>query len=254
MTKRLLYFTALLCFAATLRASPPIGAVVQTWHYDPQAKIVTIRLVNTTQKDILAWDLAITETFADGSTSSHNVMTDILDRILNAQAVKGTTEEAGSTQRFGNGTFAASAGFDQDIPEPKAVTNMLIVVDMVAYADRTAEVVNEGAFEQLTAYRQGQLLAMQQANEVMQRLADPGQAAAELNRRIIVLRTQNLASNDPLKYEDAHLQEAVSTLEYVQHSGITGAEYLKKDVARRQQRIALVGPHAQLTKTRGEGQ
>jgi hypothetical protein len=264
MVFRVLAFSLLFSICAfapaqSLRASPPIGVVVQTWHYDPTTKVVTIRLVNTTQKDILAWNLSITETFADGSTSNHEVMTDLLDRMLTAQQAKGTVEEARITQRFGNGTFAAGAGFDQNIPEPKAVTNMQIVVDMVAYADRTADVQNEKAFAQVIAYRQGELLALQQANEVIQQaLSGPNAseaAATELKRRFNVVRAQNFADGDPQSYEASHFQAAISSLQNAGRlSSTQQTEYLKKDVVMRQQRIALAEPHAQLTKMKGEGQ
>lgn len=46
----------------SLRASPPIGAVVQTWHYDPLTNIVTLKIVNTSHKDITAFNIAIKET------------------------------------------------------------------------------------------------------------------------------------------------------------------------------------------------
>lgn len=269
------YVTSVLAFVAlavgvqSLRASPPspppIGAVVQTWHYDPQTKIVTIRLVNTTQKDIVAYNLSITETFADGSTSSHEVMTDLLDRMINAQLAKGTVEEVQFTEKFGNGTFAAGKTIDQNIPETTAVTDMQIAVDMVAYADRTADVKNEGAFGRLTAYRQGESLAIQQANEIVLNVLansvinDPSEAATiELKRRIEVLHAQNLAPDDPRRYEESHLQEVVSRLQNNQILAsslhITEIEHLKRDVADRQQRIALAKPHTQLTRTKGEGQ
>src|SRR5260370_30911676 len=43
-----------------LRASPPIGAVVQTWHYDPVTKQLTIRVVNTSRKDITPFNISVT--------------------------------------------------------------------------------------------------------------------------------------------------------------------------------------------------
>jgi hypothetical protein len=247
--KRLPYLTALVfLFAVPLRGSPPIGAVVQTWRYDPQAKAVVVTLANTTSKDILAWNLFITETFADGSTSSHEVMTDWLDRMVNAQLAKGTEEEARFTQLFGNGTFAARSSINQEIPEPQAVTNMQIVVDMVAYVDRTADVQNEQAFAQLTASRKGELLALQQANDVIQQAPTREAAAKELHRRITVLHAQNLAPTDPQRYEAGHLEGVARNMTAQQNLD------LKTDVAMRQQRIALAGPHTQLTKTKGEGQ
>ena len=259
MTKRMFYLIAVVfLIAPALRASPPIGAVVQTWHYNPQTKAATITLVNTTQKDILAFNLSITETFADGSTDSHEVMIDWLDRMLNAQQVKGTTEEARFTQQFGNGTFAAGTTTEVNDPVSKVVTNARIAVDMVAYADRTADIENQQAFAQLIAQRRGELLALQQANEVIeQSLTNPNPsetAATELKRRISVLHAQNLAPTDPQTYESTHLQGAVNTLQNAHnaHPPLTETEYLKNIVVMGQQRIALFQPHLQLTK--GEGQ
>ncbi len=65
MYKRLPFFILFIAFVFTVRASPPIGAVVQTWHYDPQANIVTLKIVNTSHKDITAFNIAIKETYAD---------------------------------------------------------------------------------------------------------------------------------------------------------------------------------------------
>jgi hypothetical protein len=175
-----------------LRCSPPIGVAVQTWHYNPQTKIATITLANLTQKDVLAHNLTITATYADGSTDSQEAITDLLDRMINAKLVKETAEEAQFTQRFGNGTFAARTTTDQDLSESKVPTSMQTVVDMVAYADQTADVQNERAFAQLPASRKGELLALQLANEVTQQALtspNPSDAAAtELKRDIKVLQ------------------------------------------------------------------
>ena len=58
----------------SLRASPPIAAVVQTWHYDPLTNIVTLKIVNTSHKDITAFNIAIQETYADGHVEQHELL------------------------------------------------------------------------------------------------------------------------------------------------------------------------------------
>src|SRR5216683_75898 len=74
MLKRLPYLIALLFLAVTVRASPPMGAVVQTWHYDPQSSAVTVSIVNTSHKDITAYNISIKETYADGHANSHELL------------------------------------------------------------------------------------------------------------------------------------------------------------------------------------
>src|SRR5260370_35426601 len=78
MTKRLPYLMLMLflaVLAVPLRASP-IGAVVQTWHYDPQTKLVTAQIVNESNKDITPYNISIKETYADAHVKSHALMTD----------------------------------------------------------------------------------------------------------------------------------------------------------------------------------
>jgi hypothetical protein len=240
-----------------LRGSPTIGVVVQKWYYNPQNKIATITLANSTQKDILAYNLTITTTYVNGSTDRQEVKTDLLDRMINARLVKGTPDEAQFTQRFGNGTFAALTITDQNVSESEAPKSMQIVVDMVAYVDQTADVQNERAFAQLVASRKGELLALQLANEVTQQaLTNPNPrdaAVTELKRQINVLHTQNLAPTDPQRYEETYLQNAIDNLQNAQH-GLPETEHLKNLVAMRQQRIALAAPYAQLNKTTGGAQ
>ena len=245
----------IIAFVPTLRGSPLAGVAVQTWHYNPQTKVATITLSNLTQKDILAYNLTITSTYADGSTDTQEVLTDLLDRMINAKMAKGTAEEAQFTQRFGNGTFAARTTRDQDISESKAPTSLQVVVDMIAYADQTADVQNERVFAQLKAARQGEVLALQFANEATQRALtnpNPSEAAAtELKHRIEALHLQNLPATDPRKYEETYLQGDVQNLKGGQRD-LPESEHLKNLVTMRQQRIALAGPHAQLSETTGE--
>jgi hypothetical protein len=72
-----------------LRASPPIGAVVQTWHYDPLTNIVTLQIVNTSHKDITAFNIAIKETYAGGHVEEHEMLEELVGKILAAREHQG---------------------------------------------------------------------------------------------------------------------------------------------------------------------
>jgi len=50
LTRSLYVFLFLIVF--NVQASPPIGAIVQTWHYDPVTKQLSIHVVNVSNKDI----------------------------------------------------------------------------------------------------------------------------------------------------------------------------------------------------------
>ena len=77
--------------STSLLASPPIGAVVQTWNYDPKTNSVTLKVVNTSQKDITAFNIAITETLADERVDKHEMLEDLVGKVVRAKNSKVTT-------------------------------------------------------------------------------------------------------------------------------------------------------------------
>jgi hypothetical protein len=60
---RLASILALCSLAVGWAQAPParIGAVVQTWKYDPLTNTVTLKIVNNSHKDITAFNIAIKE-------------------------------------------------------------------------------------------------------------------------------------------------------------------------------------------------
>jgi len=77
-------------------------------------------------------------------------------------------------QANGNGAFAAGTIRDVILPQAKAISNVDAFVDMVVYADSTAESTNDLMLKEIFALRTGSLLAMQHTNEIINRvLADP---------------------------------------------------------------------------------
>src|SRR6267154_4850994 len=154
-----------------------MGVVIESWRYDPVQKAVILHLVNNSHKDVTAFNISILEKYADGSTAytdgtpsdihDHQIMEDMLGPMINAQM--GIVSHG-----TGSGTFAA--GTSRDYPDlvGKDVSGIDAVVDVVAYADGSADVLdNDRAFRNLTAERKGRLLAMEKVTEVIKRaLAD----------------------------------------------------------------------------------
>src|SRR5882762_4667998 len=154
-----------------------LGVVIESWHYDAQKRAVILHLVNHSPKDVTAFNISILEKYADGSTAytdgtpndihDHQIMEDMLGPTINAQM--GIVSHGS-----GNGTFAA--GTSRDYPDlvGKDVSGIDAVVDVVAYADGSADVLdNDRAFRNLTAERKGRLLAMEKVTDVIKRaLAD----------------------------------------------------------------------------------
>jgi hypothetical protein len=89
------------------------------------------------------------------------MMEDMLNPLINAGQDK---------------AFAAGTSHDHVVRgEEKDIVDIEAVVDVVAYADASTDVLNnERAFRNLLAERKGQVLAMEKVNDVIKRaLTDP---------------------------------------------------------------------------------
>src|SRR5262249_22250878 len=102
-----IFLVVALLFSGNFARSAPIGAVVQRWSYDRQTNFVTVTITNASQKDITAFNMAIKETYADGSVSQHEVLEELVGKILAAQELKGTAQEANFHRHYGDGVFHA---------------------------------------------------------------------------------------------------------------------------------------------------
>src|SRR5256885_12625061 len=92
---------ALLCMcvlgvSAALLASARIGAVVQSWTYDPthNPPLVTLKIVNNSHKDITALNISIKEAYANGRVDKHEMLEEFLGKILLVKEAQGTANEA----------------------------------------------------------------------------------------------------------------------------------------------------------------
>jgi hypothetical protein len=199
MTKRLLCMFLVVFASSALRASPPIGAVVQSSDYDGAKGITTVHIVNASHKDISALSLAVRVTLPDGTLSrpgASEVGVDFMEGIIQ-----------------GKGGFAPGATFDQEIRQGQVQAT----VDMVAYADGTADVLNDHAFTSLIASRKARVRALQKVDELLNNaLADPAEhhpnvtVAAQL--KVLIDTAKKTTTDEGASAYGAELQAAVQNI------------------------------------------
>jgi hypothetical protein len=129
------------------------------------------------------------------------------------------------------------------VGDVKDVTEVVATVNVVVYADGTADVEDELAFERLLAHRNGIVLAMHRASRILSEAKSPAAAAAELDREAKALDGKILVPNDPEAWESLHLKEVRDRIEREQPSLAT----LLTDEERV---VAVAQPHAQLRRNR----
>lgn len=154
----LCFITLLYAIALPLGGSPGIGGVILTSEYDAVTKKTSVHIGNISGKEITAIDISFQVTFPDGAQSAPGSSSWRVDFL------GGVAE--------GGGGIAPGATFDHEFGgQPGPVQ---AIVDMVIYADGTAEVVNQQAFSQTIAERKGRVRAWQKINELVNKaLADP---------------------------------------------------------------------------------
>jgi len=243
--------------ASALRASPPIGAVVQTWHYDPLTNIVTLKIVNTSHKNITAFNIAIKETYADGHVSSHEQMTDSSGALAVIEEVKGTADEDNLRKQVGDGVLHPGETRNEIIHVQPGLTTFEATVDVVAYADQTSEATNNDGLQRLISRRKVNLASRQACNEIIKAaLADPhdpdpaATATKKIQDRITIWKSQK---HTTLDFEPAIAKGIVDELNGISSkSSLTNKrDALTRYIAKSEKRIATLSPHANLTKIGG---
>lgn len=265
------------------QTSKPLGVSIEGWRYEPQAKVVILHLVNNSPKDVTAFNISIAEKYADGTTSyvdgrapgihDHQMMEDLLGNLINAQLGK-RTEAIVPEVAGGNAyekimrqqmiqslqvTFAAGTSRDQIDFVTKEVSDIDAIVDVVAYADGTAQVVdNDRAFRNLVAERKGPVLAMEKMIEVVKGvLADPMVTSpfdAALRQLIPLAESANVKNGSPEDPEHeaaVHLRMTVQDFQSMQRSvwsriTMTEREWLTQYVQSQEKLIELMKPHCEL--------
>ena len=236
-----IFLAVALLFSANLARSAPIGVVVQSSHYDSAKQVITFNLLNTSHKDVSAYSMLVLVTHPDGTIGTWEYGGDFLPHII----------------ATGGGAFAPGATLTVDVPVgQQEVQTASATVDVIVYADDTADVRNEQVFASITSARKGRMVGLQKANEILQAaLADPNDPHPSIT---VAAKLKALAkqyeTNPPKGYEDAGLGllDAATNISNAPKSptGRSDKEdaYLQALIKRHQEHIALMLPHTQPTK------
>src|SRR5271170_6320343 len=252
MLKRLPYLMLMLFLAmltVPLRASPPIGAVVQDSHYDSAKSQLTVRVLNASKKDITAIALTVFITHPNGAEVSFWWSTDFVWGIINS-AEAGYETEPGESHGFG----AAGTSRDLNIPLSPPGVSYRATVNVVIYADGTADVMDEVAFKSLVMHRKGWLVGMQKANELLEKaLADPDDPhpskTVEAQLKILANDAdQDKNTDDPASYEGSALLDAAQNIRNTPKdpAGRSAGEdeHLRMIIKTYENHASLLSPHA----------
>ncbi|HUJ93385.1 MAG TPA: hypothetical protein VLW46_00320 [Candidatus Bathyarchaeia archaeon] len=225
------------------------GAVVQTWHYDPRANAVTATIVNLSRKDITGYNISITETYANAPVNKHEMLCDYIARIALLQRVQGTPDEADVRKQFGDGLFHPGESRNEVFGVRAGLTDFQAVVDVVAYADETADASNNDGLQRLLTHRKAAVASRQIANEILKNaLADPNDtdpaatAAAKLQQRLTLWKAE---PHTTLDFEPGEVKGIVDELKGM------SARHEKRDaldqyLSRREAEVSTLSPHANL--------
>jgi len=250
----LLFSVCAFASAQSLRASPPIGAVVQTWHYDPLTNTVTAQVVNGSHKNITGYNISIKETYADGHVNKHEMLFDYVGRLSLIQEMQGTADEANIRKQFGDGLFHPGETRNEVFGVQSDLKNFEAIVDVVAFADQTAEATNNEGLQRLLTHRRATVASTEAADDIIKAaLADPSDAdpaataAGKLQAQIALWKAQHTTD-----FESGEVQGMVAEL-----NGISARQdkrnALQRYLAKRGARVATLLPHTKLAKT-GERQ
>lgn len=196
-----LFVVLVLLFLGDVVRAGPLGAVVQTWRYDgkSQPPSVIVRVLNTSGKDITAFNLSVTERYADGTIYTSERTEEFLPLVV------------GSARAFAPGT-----SHDVVFPVQKEPVDVALALDVVLYLDATAESTNNRAFNEMVAFRKGTTVAMQQAEEVLKTSASKEVAAKELKRLADVAKTRSPRTELTLRRIADEVGSTSDLLAYVQ--------------------------------------
>lgn len=263
--KRLPYYLilslAVLCIApaALPQAKGAVGAVVQTWTYDPNNNppLVTLKIVNTSHKVITAFNIAIKETYADGRVEQHEHLKELAGKILRAKELEGDTSSGAEDFRKleGDGAWHPGEVRDEQLPVQPGLTDYQAVIDVVTYMDGTADSTNQAALERIIDERQATLASQKIATEIIQAaLADPNDtdpsmtAAKKIQDRATIWRAQQ---HTKLDLDAWRLESIANEIRIVSSRNVNKRDALKQVLDKEEAKLSIISVHATPPKTGG---
>jgi hypothetical protein len=236
--------------------SPPLGAVVQTWNYDTKTNLVTLKIVNTSHKDITAFNIAIKETYADGRVEQHEMLEDFVGKILAAKELQGDHSRGAEAFRkmYGDGALHPGEVHDELMGVQPGLNKVEAVVDVVTFIDGTAQSNNKDALGRIVEECEATVDSQKIATEIIQAaLADPNDpdpsmtAAKKIQDRATVWNAQQ---HTKLDLDTVLLESIANELKTASRSA-NNRDALKQIVNREEATLSLLSVHAALVKTGG---
>ena len=231
--------------AGVARSHPLSGAVVQTWNYDPQSRLITIRILNTSDKDITALGIAANFTLTDKAGQdqvSHVILLpDFLVQKVLLDMVRGTPEEDKLRAQIAPEILPAGGTYEEKTGVPPGFKDFSATIDVVVYADKTAETTNPSALQVLIDTRKGRAAAIQKAQHIMAEYPDRLEAAAAAQK---ALDDWRVSSPDHADMNETEFHNIVAQLK--QNSD------LKNLQARKERERVFWTDEANIVQTRGK--
>jgi hypothetical protein len=224
---------------------PLSGASARVTDLNPKTNSATVRITNTSSKDITAFTVIVIATYADGTEERDERMVDFLWSML---AHRKYGDSAGSV--FGPGqSQEIIAGFSAK--ESNAIDQITAHLAAVVYADQTAQVLEEEPFGRILDNRRGSILAKQRAMATFrQALVDPANPhpIAEASRKLKDIQNEEkTAPSGALQLEfQPILQDLDRLSQRTLRSKSSGAQFLHDYMDEMEEEIRAVALHCQL--------
>jgi hypothetical protein len=218
---------------------------------------VTVKIVNNSHKDITAFNITIKETYADGRVDKHEVLEELLGKILRAKELEGDRSSGAEDFRKleGDGAWHPGEVRDEQLPVQPGLTDYQAVIDVVTYMDGTADSTNQAALGRIVDERQATVASQKIITEIIQTaLADPNDsdpsatAAKKIQDRASVWKAQK---HTKLDLDTVRLESMADEIKIVSSRSVNKRDALKQLLNREEGRLSLMSVHAALVKTGG---
>jgi hypothetical protein len=240
-----LFVSVLVLFLSTIHAqsqSPKMGVVIQSTEENSDKSTTTVHLLNISDKEVTAFNVSVQQTLPDGKTVTSSAL---------------TQENLGGYLHSGK-AFSPNSTVDlqigKTIPKPVDETP---VVDVVIYADGTAQVQNQDRFKNIIEGRAAHFQALEKIDDAIEKaLADPADEHPTAN----VVAQLKTALDDEQKKADTDSKHVV------QGNGLSGEWELEREIRdltrfvnrnqeaplnemlqRNKSELAKLAPHVQVT-------
>ena len=164
----------LLLSSCLARSAPITDVVIQAWRYDPQSQTVFVPIVNNAKKPVTAFNLSLKVT-SGGAVSEYQSGRDFLSVGLLEERFKDAPKGS-----FGAVDIQPGGTYEEKLAVPPDFENISLVLDMVAFNNRTAEATNVPALERLVQKRKAIAASIEKASGVAS--AAPDTAVNEVHK------------------------------------------------------------------------